>query len=223
MGIEEIFSGVFKIDGKLATKNLTPGYTVYGERTMKIEGEEYRFWDPYRSKLGAAIMLGLKELPIESGDNILYLGAANGTTPSHMSDIVGSEGLVFCVEFAPRSMRDLIPVCEKKQNMLPILADARKPMDYRKYIDAAECLYEDVAQPDQDEILIKNARQFLKKGGCAMLAIKSQSVDVTKEPEEIYRRVLEKLGKHFKILESYELSPFDKDHLFVVMRYMQGH
>jgi len=219
MGIEEIFSGVFKIDGKLATKNLTPGYTVYGERTMKIEGEEYRFWDPYRSKLGAAIMLGLKELPIESGDNILYLGAANGTTPSHMSDIVGSEGLVFCVEFAPRSMRDLIPVCEKKQNMLPILADARKPMDYRKYIDAAECLYEDVAQPDQIRILSMNAKEYLKKGDPALIAVKSQSISATRDKKNVFKEAVAEAELNFDIVQSMQLEPFEKDHLFLSLRF----
>ena len=219
MGIEEIFSGVFKIDGKLATKNLTPGYTVYGERTVKIEGEEYRFWDHYRSKLGAALMLGLKELPIRPGGNILYLGAANGTTPSHMSDIVGPEGLVFCVEFAPRSMRDLIPVCEKKQNMLPILADARKPMDYRKYIDAAECLYEDVAQPDQIRILSINAKEYLKKGDPTLIAVKSQSISATRNKGDVFKEAIEEADIDFEIIQSMQLEPFEKDHLFLSLKF----
>ena len=219
MNIEEIFQGIFKIDGKLATKNLTPGYTVYGERTVNIGGEEYRFWDPYRSKLGAAIMLGLKELPIESGDNILYLGAANGTTPSHMSDIVGPEGMVFCVEFAPRSMRDLIPVCEKKQNMLPILADARKPLDYREYVDAAECLYEDVAQPDQIRILSINAKEYLKKGDLTLIAVKSQSISATRDKKNVFKEAVAEAEQNFDIVQSMQLEPFEKDHLFLSLRF----
>ena len=223
MKLDEKFEGVFSIEGRLATKNLVRDFRIHGERLVEVRGVQYRYWDPYRSKLAAAVVKGLKEMPVKEGNRVLYLGAAAGVTPSFISDIVGERGVVYCVEFAPRSMRDLLYVCEKRSNMLPLLADARKPENYEKDVGKVDVLYEDVAQPDQDEILIKNARQFLKKGGCAMLAIKSQSVDVTKEPEEVYRRVLEKLGKHFKILESYELSPFDKDHLFVVMRYMQGH
>jgi len=223
MKLDEKFEGVFSIEGRLATRNLVRDFRIHGERLVEVEGVQYRYWDPYRSKLAAAVVKGLKEMPVKEGNRVLYLGAAAGVTPSFISDIVGERGVVYCVEFAPRSMRDLLYACEKRSNMLPLLADARKPESYEKDVSKVDVLYEDVAQPDQDEILIKNARQFLKKGGCAMLAIKSQSVDVTKEPEEVYRRVLEKLGKHFKILESYELSPFDKDHLFVVMRYMQGH
>jgi len=219
MEIKEIFSGVFKIDGKLATKNFTPGYTVYGERTVNIEGEEYRFWDPYRSKLGAAIMVGLKELPIQPGANILYLGAANGTTPSHMSDIVGPEGMVYCVEFAPRSMRDLIPVCEKKNNMLPILADARKPLDYKEYVDAAECLYEDVAQPDQIRILSINAKEYLKKGDLTLIAVKSQSISATRDKRNVFKEAVAEAERNFDIAESMQLEPFEKDHLFLSLRF----
>ncbi|MCX6776463.1 MAG: fibrillarin-like rRNA/tRNA 2'-O-methyltransferase [Candidatus Micrarchaeota archaeon] len=145
--------------------------------------------------------------------------AAAGVTPSFISDIVGKKGVVYCIEFAPRSMRDLLYVCEKRSNMLPVLADARKTEEYAKEVRKVDVVYEDVAQPDQEGIMIGNARQFLRKGGYAMLAIKSQSVDVTKKPSEVYERMLEKLRKHFEILEQYELSPFDKDHLFVLMRY----
>jgi fibrillarin-like pre-rRNA processing protein len=219
MEIEEIFSGIFRIDRRLATKNLVPGYTVYGERTVQIEGEEYRFWDPHRSKLGAAIMMGLKEVPIQPGDNVLYLGAANGTTPSHVSDIVGPEGLVFCVEFAPRSMRDLIPVCEKKENMLPILADARKPGDYREYIENADCLYEDVAQPDQIRILTMNAKEYLKKGDPAMIAVKSQSISATRDRKEVFDEAVEEVKKNFEVVESMQLEPFEKDHLLLSLKF----
>ena len=220
MKIEEIFPGVFKIDRKLATKNLTPRYTVYGEKTVQVEGEEYRFWDPYRSKLGAAIMHGLKELPIHNEDSILYLGAANGTTPSHVSDIVGNEGIVYCVEFAPRSMRDLIPVCEKKHNMIPILADARKPLDYKEYIEGkADCVYEDVAQPDQIRILTLNSKEYLKKRGPALIAVKSQSISATRHKGEIFKEAMEEADLDFEILESMQLEPFEKDHLFLSLKF----
>ena len=219
MKIEEKFKGVFFIDRRLATVNLVRNFKVHGERLVDIEGVQYRYWDPYRSKLAAAIIKGMKQMPVKEGSKVLYLGAAAGVTPSFISDIVGKKGSVYCVEFAPRSMRDLLYVCEKRSTMLPLLADARKTDVYSKEVGKVDILYEDVAQPDQEDIMINNARQFLKKGGYAMLAIKSQSVDVTKKPDEVYEKMLCKLEKHFEILECYELSPFDKDHLFVLMRY----
>ncbi|OIO22059.1 fibrillarin [Candidatus Micrarchaeota archaeon CG11_big_fil_rev_8_21_14_0_20_47_5] len=215
--MEKIFENVFLVQGKIATKNLAEGSKVYGERLVREREGEYRIWDLYRSKLAAAIRKGLKELPIKEGSRVLYLGAASGTTASHVSDIVGEKGVVFCIEFAQRSIRDLIGICEKRKNMAPILADARKPRDYSD-IGQVDVIYEDVAQPNQDEILLANAKAFLKKGGFAMIAIKSQSIDVTAAPKKMYEQVKVNLQGDFEILQEIELSPFDKDHLFLLLR-----
>ncbi|VVC04365.1 Fibrillarin-like rRNA/tRNA 2'-O-methyltransferase [Candidatus Burarchaeum australiense] len=202
----------------LATKSLAPGRRVYGERLVQVGGSEYRTWDPNRSKLAAAIMKGLKEVPIREGSNVLYLGAASGTTSSHVSDIVGKSGAVYCIEFAPRSLRDLIGVCEARPNMLPLLADARQPQTYADKIEKIDVIYQDVAQPDQARILIDNAKLFLKKGQFALIAVKSQSIDVTKKTSEIYENVLAELSSHFEVVEKLPLEPYEKDHLFVSLR-----
>jgi fibrillarin-like pre-rRNA processing protein len=217
MQLEKVFEGVYRIEGKLATKSFRPGFKVYGERMANVSGDEYRFWDPFRSKLSAAILNGLKDMPIKPGMRVLYLGAASGTTASHVSDIVGKNGKVYCVEFASRSMRDLISVCEKRRNMLPILADARKPEEYEKDVGEVDCLYQDVAQPDQEKILSYNAR-MLKAKGPALFAIKSQSIDVTAKPKDTYEAILAFLVREFEISERINLMPFDKDHLFVSLR-----
>ena len=98
------FQGIFSIiydDGtkRMASKNLTPGHKVYGEDLIQLDNKEYRLWDPTRSKLAAAIIKGINMLPIKSGAKVLYLGAASGTTPSHISDVIGLEGFMYCVEF----------------------------------------------------------------------------------------------------------------------------
>lgn len=217
MGIVKLFEGVFSIDGRLATENLAPGARVYGEKLHKIGGGEYREWDPYRSKLAGAIRKGLKEMPVKKGSDVLYLGASTGTTPSHVSDIIGKDGTVYCVEISPQSMKQLIPLSEKRENLVPILADARKPDEYKE-VGKVDLIYQDVAQPDQDDILIINAKKFLKKGGIAMLCVKSQSIDVLKRPEEVFAIVKGKLAPHFDILQELALEPYDKDHLFLVLK-----
>ncbi len=115
-------------------------------------------------------------------------------------------------------MKTLIALSERRQNIIPIHADARQPQEYAE-VGEVDSIYQDVAQPDQDDILTKNAKMFLKKGGIAMLCIKSQSIDVTKKPEEVFEVVVRRLEENFDILEKIKLEPFDKDHLFVVMRY----
>ena len=220
------FRGVYKVvleDGseRLATKNLTPGKTVYGERLVKIEGEEYRIWDPFRSKLAAAILKGMKNLPIKEKDRVLYLGAASGTTASHVSDIVGKDGYVYCIEFSARSIRDLIDnVCRFRMNMAPILADARFPTQYASLVGRVDGIYCDIAQPEQAGILADNAKIFLKEKGWIVLAIKARSIDVTKEPSEIYKREVDVLRREgFRIFEVINLEPYEKDHAMVIAQF----
>ncbi|MEM3729059.1 MAG: fibrillarin-like rRNA/tRNA 2'-O-methyltransferase [Candidatus Bathyarchaeia archaeon] len=206
---------------KLATRNLAPGRTVYGEKLVRFEGVEYRLWDPYRSKLAAAILKEIKTVPIKPNHQVLYLGAASGTTASHVSDIVGEKGYVYCVEFAARAIRELVNnVCAHRVNMMPILEDARFPEKYAIFIRGkVDDIYCDIAQPEQAKILADNADLFLKKPGWIMLAVKAQSIDVTKEPSEIYKRevrVLEERG--FNIEDVVHLEPYDKAHAMIVAK-----
>jgi fibrillarin-like pre-rRNA processing protein len=220
----EIFWVTFEDGSKrLATKNLAPGRTVYGERLVKSKDMEYRIWDAFRSKLAAAIMRGLKTVPIQSGRKVLYLGAASGTTVSHVSDILGENGHVYCVEFAARSIRDLVDnVCAFRMNMSPILADARFPERYSALVEKVDTIYCDIAQPEQAKLLADNADSFLKDNGWIMLAVKSQSIDVTKEPSEVYREEANTLKKRgFRIEQVVNLEPYDKAHVMIVAQKTQ--
>ncbi|MEM3798053.1 MAG: fibrillarin-like rRNA/tRNA 2'-O-methyltransferase [Candidatus Bathyarchaeia archaeon] len=207
---------------RLATRNLAPGRTVYGEKLVRFEGVEYRLWDPFRSKLAAAILKGVKAVPIKPDHQVLYLGAASGTTASHISDIVGEKGHVYCVEFAARALRELINnVCSYRPNMTPILEDARFPERYALFIRGkVDDIYCDIAQPEQAKILADNADIHLKSGGWIMLAVKAQSIDVTKEPSEVYKRELKILEtRGFTVEDIVHLEPFDKAHAMIVAKY----
>jgi len=226
LGPVEHTPGVFFLEDRgqklLATRNLTPGRNVYGEDLVNVEGVEYRLWNPSRSKLGAAIMKGLKNNPIRPASKVLYLGVASGTTCSHVSDIIGEQGHVWGVDFAPRPIRDLIDhVAKYRKNLTPILADARQPQGYSFQVPKVEVIFADVAQPDQAEIVVKNARLFLKRGGYAMLSIKSRSIDVGRAPEEIWREqvaILEAGKLHVE--ELVPLDPFELDHALALANFV---
>ncbi len=205
-----------------ATKNLSPGRSIYGERLIKYKGTEYRVWDPFRSKFSAAILKGLEKVPVQPSHKILYLGAASGTTASHVSDVVGEEGHVFCIEFAPRVIRELVnKVCAFRSNMSPILADARFPERYTSLVEKVDDIYCDIAQPQQAKILADNTDMFLKAQGWIMLAIKARSVDVTKKPSEVYKQEMEVLkARGFRIDGVVHLEPYDKDHAMIVGQYL---
>lgn len=212
-----------EIDGerRICTENLSKGVQVYGERLIKLNDVEYRVWDPFRSKLAAAIIKGLKHLPIKYASKVLYLGASTGTTVSHVSDIVGSSGLVFSVESASRVARELIErVAVHRSNVIPIIEDARKPNAYFSVSGKADVVYCDIAQPDQTEIAIANCRSYLKNNSYLMLVVKPRSIDVTKEPKDVVDEEVARLQSNgFDVEQVINLQPFDKDHAMVIARY----
>jgi len=219
------FSGVYWVrleDGsrRLATANLVPRRNVYGERLISFKSIEYRVWDPFRSKLAAAILKGLTTVPIQPSHRVLYLGAASGTTASHVSDLVGESGHVYCVEFAARPMRELVDnVCAFRSNMTPILEDARMPEKYTIFVEKVDSIYCDVAQPEQAKVLADNAELFLKEGGWTLLAVKSQSIDITKKPVDVYRQEANILkNRGFAVKEVIQLEPYDKAHAMIVSK-----
>jgi len=221
------FEGAFIVKGKedaLATKNLVIGESVYGEKRVSVEEEgqkvEYRVWNPFRSKLAAGMMAGLENTHIKPGAKVLYLGAASGTTVSHVSDLVGPEGLVYAVEFSHRSGRDLINVAKKRPNIIPIVDDARHPFKYRMLVGIVDVIFSDVAQPDQARIVAYNAHHFLKNGGHAVISIKANCIDSTAAPEVVFAGEINKLKEEkFKPREQVSLEPYERDHAMVVAEY----
>lgn len=212
------FKGIFLVDGKIATKNLVPGRQVYGERLVKEGKKEYRLWDPNRSKLAAAIVKGISNVPIDVGMTILYLGAAHGTTVSHISDIISKSGLIYAVEISERCFNELVPVCKERSNIVPILADARFPEKYGIF-DTVDLVYCDIADRHQTEIATDNCKKFLKPNGFLMLAIKTRSIDVSESPKKVVNNEIRKLKQlGFDVLDWKMLDPFEKDHGFVVAK-----
>jgi fibrillarin-like pre-rRNA processing protein len=221
--VKVLSDGIFEVvkDKKqLATKNLDPGKVVYGEKLIQVEGVEYRTWDPRRSKLGAMVLKKF-DIPLSEDSRVLYLGAASGTTVSHVSDIA-PEGAVYAVEFAPRSMRDLIRLATKRKNIYPILADAGKPDSYAHIVEPVGLIFQDIAQPNQAEIAAGNAARYLKRDGYLLLSIKARSIDTVANPKEVYKEEIKKLEQvfepKFEVLNAKDLMPYQEDHLGILAR-----
>ncbi|XP_057737536.1 rRNA 2'-O-methyltransferase fibrillarin 2-like [Arachis stenosperma] len=220
--------GIFIAKGKedaLVTKNLVPGEAVYNEKRITVQKEdgtkdEYRVWNPFRSKLAAAILGGVDNIWIKPGARVLYLGAASGTTVSHVSDVVGPNGVVYAVEFSHRSGRDLVNMAKKRTNVIPIIEDARHPAKYRMLVGMVDVIFSDVAQPDQARILALNASYYLRAGGHFVISIKANCIDSTVPAESVFASEVNKLkAEQFKPFEQVTLEPFERDHACVVGGY----
>lgn len=216
--------GIFVARGKedaLVTKNMAPGEAVYGEKRIAVENEgdkvEYRVWNPFRSKLAAAVLGGVDKIHMAPGSKVLYLGAASGTSVSHVSDVVGPEGMVYAVEFSHRSGRDLINMAKKRTNVVPIIEDARHPHKYRMLVPMVDTIFADVAQPDQARIVAINAHYFLKNGGHFVISIKANCIDSTAQAEAVFASEVKKMQEEkMKPQEQVTLEPYERDHAVVV-------
>nr|POE96606.1 mediator of rna polymerase ii transcription subunit 36a [Quercus suber] len=207
-----------KGDDVLLTKNMVPGQSVYNEKRVNSQNEdgtkvEYRVWNPFRSKLAAAILGGVDDIGMKPGAKVLYLGAASGTSVSHVSDIVGPTGVVYAVEFSHRSGRDLVNMAKKRTNVIPIIEDARHPSKYRMLVGMVDVIFSDVAQPDQTRILALNASYFLKAGGWFVISIKANCIDSTVPAETVFAMEKDKLKENqLKPFESITLEPYERYH-----------
>jgi len=202
--------------GRLYTRSAAPGIRVYGERLVSFEGVEYREWDPYRSKLSAYLRLGGGPLPFRKDDSVLYLGAASGTTASHVSDMV-PEGRVYCVQFSPRTFRELVRNCDRRPNMIPILGDATRPEEYSFVVGSSGVVYSDVAQKRQTDILADNMDLFGADRG--MVSIKARSEDVTAAPADIFSSSEARLrDRGFRIEDIHSLEPYEMSHAMIYVR-----
>lgn len=218
------FKGIYvKNLGKrdiLYTENLNPGKKVYDERLEKKGKIEYREWNHKKSKLGAGLLKGISQIGIKPNSVVLYLGSSTGTTVSHVSDIVGKEGFVFALDFAPRVVRELVFLAEERKNIAPILDNAFHPLRYANKISAVDVIFQDIAQRNQVEIFLRNIKMFLVKDGFGLIAIKARSIDVTKKPSIIYKEVKRALEVAKVTIVDYKtLDPYEKDHaLFIVKK-----
>ncbi len=217
-----IYSSGFKEKQRIYTQNLDKNRIIYGEKLFDEGDIQYREWNPYRSKLCSAIKNNARKIFIDNSSKLLYLGASSGTTVSHCSDIIRN-GTIYAVEFSPRSLRELVQNCTDRKNVIPILGDANRPFEYSKFVSGSvDVIFQDVAQPNQTEILIKNAKRFLTpRKGRFIYAIKARSIDTTADPNEIFLREIKELNKAgLEVTDNINISSFQTDHTVLFGRYL---
>jgi fibrillarin-like pre-rRNA processing protein len=215
--LKEIFPGVYIKGLALFTENLAPGKRVYKEKLVKRDGKEFREWNPKRSKLAAGIRNKLRTFPFMKGSTVLYLGSAEGTTASHVSDIIGSSGTLFGVDISANVMRKFLLLCKERANMFPLLYSANHPETYADIVGTVDIVFQDVAQKNQSEIFEKNM-QFVKKGGYGLLSLKARSINATLPANQVIGKEKQYLQTKFKLIESVDLHPYEREHALLVFQ-----
>ncbi len=205
--MNKVMRNVYVKDNSIYTKSKYGSH--YGEKVV----DGFREWLPWRSKLAAVILKGYY-LDFKGDERVLYLGAASGTTLSHLADIV-DEGVIYAVEYAAKPFEKLLELVRERSNIIPLLFDASKPWRYSGIVEKVDFIYQDIAQKNQLEILEANVKFFLKKGGEVMIMVKARSIDSTVDPKVVFESVLERMREKFKVLKHGNLEPYHKDHIFV--------
>jgi fibrillarin-like pre-rRNA processing protein len=209
--------GVLRRGRELYTRNLRPGERVYGEELILEDGVEYRHWDPWRSKLAAYLLNGATRLPYDHPRRVLYLGAAHGTTLSHLSDLL-PDAQLFGIEKSAGSFGAFLALSRRRSNLFPILADAQLPERYQADVGPVDFLYQDIAQRNQADMFAENATATLSSTGSGLLMLKVRSVTQRRPVAAVVaesRSILAQQG--LRVVDQRSLAPFSRDHVTLVV------
>ncbi len=216
--------GIRREGRNIWTRNAVKGVSVRKERRKRDGKNEWRYWDPTKSKVAASLHR-TKRNPIhllpKIGQSCLYLGASIGGTLSHIHDCVcGSgnhhKGNIVAVDISPRMMRDLVQLCHRRPGIIPLLADARKVEGLSPFINKkVDWLHQDLSIADQAKNFVKISNVFLKSGGVGLLSLKGDSERISEGDLEIRfqnaERVLE--GSNLEIIERIDLKGLEENHI----------
>ncbi|KAL6583170.1 hypothetical protein OROMI_005248 [Orobanche minor] len=209
------FEGVFIAMGKeenaICTKNLVPGEAPFGEELISVQNDdgtevEYRVWNPFRSKLAAAIMSGVNNIWVKPGSRVLYVGDVCGTTLSHLSDIVGPDGLVYAVGLSDA----VVNMAEKRPNVVTIFENYSVPLKYRMVVGMVDVIVADTAYPQEVINIATNAAHFLRAGGHYMISTQAN------QGETMFGYLNKRQQREFKPIELVMLKPIESGHAMAV-------
>ena len=214
-----------KLEGRaIWTLNADGNNRVYGETIRKKKEGVWRRWDPFRSKLGAAILRTKNDPALlfpSSGSTVVYLGAAHGTTISHIHDHLCGKGnkysgRLISVDISPRCLRDLNHLAANRPGIIPVFGDARKLESWAYMIPKrADWLFQDVSQAGQVDIFIKACKTLLKPNSTALLSLKGASERFNEGGDKaIFLETENKLlESNIEIVESIELKGYEEQHM----------
>ncbi|KAK1367875.1 hypothetical protein POM88_033967 [Heracleum sosnowskyi] len=183
---------------------------------------EYRVWNPPVSKLAAAILSGLTNIWLKPGSRVLYLGDVCGITVLQLSDLVGSDGLVYVRGLSD----DIANTVEERSNVIAISAGNDVFLkDYRMVVGMVDVILGDIVYPEKDgchlqvNYIAANARSYLKTGGHYLISIRPKNDKLTsqvKDPFADHNFLSFDIRMQFKSNDLVMLEPIGSGHAMAV-------
>ena len=181
--------------------------TLHNNKNFSYKHENlfYHIWDPYSSKLAAAIFNGLEIFPFINNSKILYVTDFPNYTFMHLSNLVNTDGMVFLNE------------PEKSINSNNKLVSQLKNLKIIDDIESFNILQElDVVLIDVDfnfsKEILETITNFLKKNAFIFLTQKTEMVN---EENNIFK---EEFSIKYDIIQKINLTDFFKDLTMIIAK-----
>ena len=218
---DTIFWITVKNKKKLATLNNASINEVYNEKIIKINGKQYNLWNPYTSKLAAAIVNGMEIFPILEKTKVLYLNSTIEKTLSHISDIIGVNGKIFILrDINENSKKFLDNVMNDRTNVFTITRDNGDPAKFSSKSEMVNVVYVDITQHNETEVAIQNCKRYLRDGGFLMLVVPTKKIDFVNNPNGQNLEEIQKLQSSFEIIQQINLTDFFKEHSMIIAKFL---
>ena len=218
---EVIFWVTVRNEKKLATLSNVSTNQDYEENLVEMNGKQYSIWNPYMSKLAAAIINGMEIFPILKKTKILYLDPTSEKTIKHISDIVGINGKIFVVRDVMKNSKNFLEqIVKNRSNIFTIIPDKTNPARLTGMTETVDVIYIDIAEHNQTEIAIQNCKNHLRIGGFLMLIVPTKNIDFANNNSKKNQEERKKLQTSFDIIQEINLTDFFKEYSMVIAKYL---
>ena len=222
---------------QLATKNMVKGTKTRKEKIVIVNNEEFLEWNPYKSKLAAAIRNGLQILPIIKNSKVVCINLLEESTILHISNIVGSNGSVFVIDINKNKKSFLNKLVNTHKNIIPIY-DTVDELSFSSSITGkVDALYVDIPESEQIETIVEKYGSLLKNEGFLMLIAKKDDNAIIENDIAGWmaeqraglnkiREITTKLKSQFEIIQeinlglNYGMRPYHKFYAFILAQYL---
>ena len=216
-----IFWVTVRNEKKLATLSNVSTNQDYKENLVEMNGKQHSIWNPYMSKLAAAIINGMEIFPILKKTKILYLDPTSEKTIKHISDIVGINGKIFVVRNIMKNSKNFLEqIAKNRSNIFTIIPDKTNPARLTGMTEMVDVIYIDIAEHNQTEIAIQNCKNHLRIGGFLMLIVPTKNIDFTNNPSKKNQEERKKLQTSFDIIQEINLMDFFKEYSMIIAKYL---
>ena len=172
---------------------------------------QYRNWNPFYSKLAAALFNGLEIFPFKSDSKIFYSDSSSTTTLNHLLDIVDSKGTIYLQKNNSAKIKNLKNVVVVDQEKIPTLSS-------NGLKESFDVIYLDIITNENLRTQILNHEKTLKNSGFLIIILNS----ISKINDFSFRNqindIITNSSSSLQLIQEINLSGFFKNWMMVILQ-----